>query len=1046
MVTRIVRFALAQPALVWMAFFALLAGGSWAYRELDIEAYPNPVPPLIEVIAQADGMGAEEVERYITVPLEVGLSGMPGLQHRRTQSIFGLSDVKCYFAFGTDYQAAKQEVTNRLQFIQLPPGVSAQISPWNATGEIFRYTLEGEGYTLGELKAAQDWILERQFRQVPGVIDVTSYGGEEKQYHVEVDPFRLRGQHVTLDDLEQAITNANLNVGGQRLTIGEQSFDVRGVGLLRSIHDIANVVIKEVDGIPIRVRDVAEVRVGAAPRLGMVGQDGRADLVQGTVLMRYGEQTPATLEGVHARLKYIRDNRVLPPGMVIKPYYDRGELVELTTHTVLENAAVGIALVLAVLFLFLGNVRAALVTALNIPLALMVAFLGLVLTGTSANLISLGAVDFGIVVDSTVIMIENVFRHLGAGQKGSIEERILRAAEEVGRPMAFSTAILAVTFLPLFTMTGVAGIIFAPMARTYAMAISGAILLALTVTPVLLRHAVDPHFEERENWLMLGLHRVYDPLFTLALRHPKTAAGMHLVPILATAFLFPLLGGEFMPKLEEGNLWIRATLPTSVSFEESARYVSQLRDVVRGCPEDGNEPCDDAHRRWPEVRLVQSQMGRPDDGTDVTGFFNVEMFAPLVQAKDFRPGLTKEMLVARLSEQLEARFPGVLFNFSQMISDNVEEAVAGVKGENSIKVFGDDIVQNENTAEQIVGVLGNVAGIEDLGLLRSLGQPGIRITPDRRACARFGLNTGDVDAIVQGAVGGRAVTQVYEGEKRFDLTIRWLPEYRGSIAAIRRITVTTPDGKQIPLAQLARVETIEGPATVYREDGQRYAPVKFSVRGRDLAGAVGEAQRRVAQEVHLPYDAHLEWAGEMNELRDVQRRLAFVVPLSLLVVALLVHLAVGHWLDTLVVLVDIPVACSGGLLALLVTHQHFSVSAAMGFVSIFGIAIQDAILVVTYFRRLHLDEELGVLEAAREAAEKRFRPVLMTTLVATLGLLPAATSHAIGAQTQKPLAIVVIGGSLMVALLTRILTPTLLVLAYGKGRGGSSGLRGGEGT
>lgn len=1027
MIERLVHGALKAPALVVAGLVVLLGAGALAYANLDIEAYPNPVPPLIEVITQVDGLSAEEVERYVTVPLEVALSGMPGLTHRRSQSIFGLSDIKCYFAFGTDYSAAKQEVTNRLQFAEIGQNVTPQLSPWNATGEVFRYTLEGEGYTLGELKAAQDFILERQFRQVPGVIDVTSYGGQTKQYHVEVDPFRLRAQHVTLDDLERAITNANLNVGGQRLTIGEQSYDIRGVGVLRSIRDIADVVIKEVSGTPIRVRDVAEVHVGAAPRLGMVGQDDRQDLVQGTVLMRYGEQTPKTLAGVHERLAYIRANRVLPPGMEIRPYYDRGELVALTTHTVLENAAVGIALVVAVLWLFLGSVPAALVTAINIPLALLLAFIGLVATGTSANLISLGAVDFGIVVDSTVIMIENVFHHLGPGKRGDMAQRIVAAAAEVGRPMAFSTAIIAVTFLPLFTMTGVAGIIFAPMARTYAMAILGAIVLALTATPVLLRYAVRPDYEERENWLMRGLHRVYNPLFAVALRHPKKAAALHLVPVLMVLSLLPFLGGEFMPKLEEGNLWIRATLPTSVSFEQSARYVGKLRDAVRGCPDEG--PCDVAARRYPEVKLVQSQMGRPDDGTDVTGFYNVEMFAPLVEQKDFRPGMTKEALVAEMSADLEAKFPGILFNFSQMISDNVEEAVAGVKGENSIKVFGADIVQNEALAEKIVATLREVPGIEDLGLLRSLGQPSIRITPDRRACARYGLNTGDIDAIVQGAVGGQAVTQVFEGEKRFDLTIRWLPAYRDSLSAIRRITVPTPEGKQVPLAQLATVETIDGPATVYREDGERYAPVKFSVRGRDLAGAVGEAQRAIATHVPLPYDAHLAWAGEMNELRDVQARLAVVVPLSLLVVAFLVYLATKRMVDTLIVLVDIPVACSGGILALLATGQHFSVSAAMGFVSIFGIAVQDAILVVTYFQRLFADG-LGLAEAAHEAAEKRFRPVLMTTLVATLGLLPAAMSHAIGAQTQKPLAIVVIGGSLMVALLTRILTPTLLVLAY----------------
>jgi cobalt-zinc-cadmium resistance protein CzcA len=1041
--------------------FSLLAliivGGLYCYKVLDIEAYPNPVPPLVEVITQPEGWSPEEVERQITIPLEIGLAGMPGLDHIRSQSLFGLSDVKCYFKWGTEYDKARQEVINRLQFINLPNGIQASISPWNAIGEVFRYTVKGKGYTLRDLKTAEDWILERQFRQVPGVIDVTSYGGETKQYHVDVDPIRLRGENVTLTQLLTALGNANLNVGGQRLSLGEQSFNVRGVGLIRSLQDIGNVVIAEAKkadgsptGIPIRIRDVAGVLIGFKPRLGIVGRfgcmpklerswverlfdepetteqradsptadceaDDQPDVVQGIILMRFGQETPKTLEGIYERIEHIRKLHLLPPGMDIEPYYDRGRLVELTTHTVMENLLVGMGLVTLVLFVFLGNTRAALITAFNIPLALLIAFIGMVVSGTPANLISLGAVDFGIVIDSTVIMMENIFRHLGSHGRGSMKERIDSAAGEVGGPMAFSTLIIGVAFLPLFTMTGVSGVIFSPMAHTYAFAIGGAILLALTLTPVLASKVMPADTEEKENRLMEWLHRVYNPMFDAALKRPKAALLLALVPIVLCVVLFPLLGGEFMPKLEEGNFWIRATLPMSVSLEQSAKYVGRMRSILQS---------------HPEVTTVVSQLGRPDDGTDVSGFNNVELFAPLKPFDQWPRGLTKEKLTEEVSKQLDEAFPGVVFNFSQYISDNVEEGLSGVKGENSVKVIGPDLHVNESKADAIVDVMGAVDGVKDLGMFRSLGQPSIKITPDRMSCARYGLNTGDVEAIVQAAVGGQAATQVYEGEKRFDLVVRFAERYRGNVQAIRQIPVPTPDNNQIPLGQVASIVEEDGPSVIYREDGNRYAPAKFSIRGRDLKSTIAEAQQKIHDKVKLPYDTHLEWGGEINELEDAMGRLVVIIPLTLLLIGFLVYSAVKTGIDTVIVIASIPVACTGGVLALLITHTNFSVSAAMGFISIFGIAIQDAILVTTYFQRLRQHDGLSVVQAARDAAEKRFRPVLMTTLVATLGLLPAALSNGIGAQTQKPLAIVVIGGSLILAVLTRVLQPPLLVLAH----------------
>ena len=1015
MIERLVRASLRRPVLILFLTSVAVLGGLAAFRQLNIEAYPNPVPPLVEVITQPQGLSAEEVERQVTIPLEVALAGIAGLDHIRSQSLFGLSDVKCYFQWGTDYKDARQEVINRLQFAQLPNGWQPQLSPWNAIGEIFRYRVVGNRYSLQQLKAAEDWILERQFKQVPGVVDVVSFGGLTKEYHIEVDPNRLRAYGVSLPQVNAAVANANENVGGQRLTLGEQSFTVRGVGLLRGIEDIANITVAALHGTPVRLGQIAAVTEGHMPRLGQVGHDRDPDVVEGTILMRYGAETLPTLAGIRQRIDYIRGNHILPPGMDIRPIYDRGALVRLTTRTVIENLAIGMLLVTAVLAVFLGDVRAALIAAVNIPLALLIAFCGMVLTGTSANLISLGAVDFGIVVDATVIMMENIVGHVGHRDQHSARWRILDAAKEVGGPVLFSTAIIAVAFLPLFTMRGVEGVIFSPMARTYAFAIGGAILLSLTLTPVL-SAALLRGVSEEDNRVMRWIRTAYTRPSTAALRRPKTAFAICLLAVVLCGILFPFLGTEFMPTLEEGNLWIRATLPTSISLEQSQKYVGRMREIVRGRP---------------EVTTVISQNGRPDDGTDVSGFFNIELFAPLKPFDEWPQGETKEKLTEELSRQLQESFPGVTFNFSQMISDNVEEALSGIKGENSVKVIGPDLRVNETKAQAIVDTMSHIPGVRDLGMFASLGQPSIRITPIRQQIARYGLNTGDVESVVQAAIGGQAITQVFEGERHFDLTVRWLEPYRSNIAAIRSITVGTPDGAQIPLAELATIEEENGPSIIYREDGHRYAPVKFSVRGKDLGSTVAAARAAVARSVALPWDTHTEWSGQINELHDAQTRLLVIVPITILLIGLIAHAAVKNWIDTLIVLVAIPIACTGGVVALLVSGINFSISAAMGFISIFGIAIQDGVLVVTYFQRKRAEGATTVLDAARYAAEKGFRPMLMASVVAILGLLPAALSSGIGSQTQKPLAVVVIGGCLTLALLTRVLRPPLLVLAHG---------------
>jgi len=1023
---RLVNLALQNPIVTLLSVLLLVIAGSLAFRQLDIEAYPNPVPPLVEIITQPDGWSAEEVERAVTVPLEIGLAGMPGVDHIRSQSLFGLSDVKCYFRWGTDYDSARQEVINRLQFINLPKGLQPQLSPWNAIGEVYRYRLWGKGYSLEQLKTAQDWVLQQQFRQVPGVIDVTGFGGETRQYQVDVDPVRLRGRGITLNQLSTAIANANTNVGGQRLSLGEQSYTVRGVGLIRDLKDIEDIAVNAKGGVPVRVKDVGSVTLGHAPRLGQIGKDGEADIVQGIVLMRYGGSTLKTLEGIHARIEEIRKNHLLPPGMEIEPFYDRGELVKLTTHTVLENLLVGMGLVVLVLLLFLGNTRASFMAAANIPLALLVSFCGMVLTGTPANLISLGAVDFGIVVDSTVIMVENTVHHLHHSRSLNLKEQILSAAQEMGRPMAFSTLILAVAFLPLFTLKGVEGVIFSPMARTYAFAIGGAILLALTLTPVLgsfllrkdalaakqRRRAALPG--EKPTWLMARILKLYEPLLEAALRRPVWAASLMAGVVVLGGLVYPFLGGEFMPKLEEGNLWIRATLPVSSTLEQSVPKAERMRAILR------------SHR---EVASVVSQVGRPDDGTDVAGFFNIELYAPLRPEQEWPRGVTKASLTEALSRELGEAFPGATFGFSQMISDNVEEALSGVKGENSVKVTGPNLTMNEAKAEEIVSVLHGVPGVTDLGLISSLGQPSLRITPDRELCARHNLNVGDVEAMVQAAIGGQAVTQVYDGEKRFDLTVRWKAEARQDMDAIRRLEVPTPDGATIPLGQLATLTEEDSPATIFREDGQRYAPIKFSVRGRDLQGTVTEAQHQVDAKVKLPWDMHLEWSGEINSLKAATARLMVIVPITLLLIALLAHSAVKSWLLSGVVFASIPMACTGGILALWLTGINFSISAAMGFISIFGISVQYSLIMVSHFQS-RIREGLPLVDAARAAGLERLRPALMTTLVATLGLLPAALSTRIGVQTQKPLAVVIIGGTLTIAFLLTILMPALVLQAH----------------
>jgi cobalt-zinc-cadmium resistance protein CzcA len=1016
MIRAIMELALRERVIVIGFAVALLLAGLYSLLQLDIEAYPDPVQPMVEVLTLPNGLSAEEVERIVTVPLEYGLGGSRNLVRMDSISLFGLSDIRCYFDWDSDYYWDRVQIINRLGFVSLPQGITPGISPENPIGEIYRYTVESPDHNLLEEKEIEDWVLEKQLKTVPGVIDVSGFGGLTKEYHVDVDPAKLIHYQIPLSTLINAIQNSNTNAGGNYLTVGSQAFDVRGIGFIQTLDDIRHIVLTANKSTPIRVSDVSSVDIGYAPRLGAVGMNDRDEVVEGIVLMRKYGNTLKTLKGVEAKVAELNDSGMLPKGYKVIPYYDRTGLVHITLRTVFENLSIGMALVFLVLIFFLGNLRAALIAAVNIPLALCGAFTLMHVGGTPANLISLGAIDFGIIIDSTVIVVENIFRNLTTettGRETSVNS-VLKAAQEVGGPMFFSTLIFVIAFLPLFTMHGVEGAIFSPMSHTYAYALATAVLLATTLSPVLSSYLFKRGIKEAANPVWYAVSAFYHRLFVRVLRWPKLSLLVILLMVSAGLSLFPQLGGEFLPKLEEGNLWIRATMPLTISFDEGVNFANRMRRIMLS---------------FPEVTTVLSQLGRPDDGTETTGFFNCEFSVDLKPFDQWPPGLTKPQLVQQMNDKLLHYFPAVSFGFSQNIEDNINEALSGVKGSNSVKVFGPDLATDERIASQIMEVMSGVPGIVDLAVYRSLGQPNVLITPDRVACDRYGLNVGDVNAVVQAAIGGQAVTQVLQGDRSFNLVVRWKPEYRTSLDAIRQIRVALPSGGYVPLAQVADIRTAEGASFIYREDLQRYVPVRFAVRGRDFEDAVRDAQARVAQEVRMPRGVNLEWAGEWQELRQANQRLAVIVPIALLLITGVLYGATYSLIDTFIIMAQIPVACLGGILGLIVTGTPFSISAAVGFISIFGIAVMDGILLSFYIRQLW-EEGHPFTESIILGSDRRFRAIMMTALVDCLGLLPAAVSTRIGAQTQRPLAIVVIGGALAIALVTRLLQPILIFLCH----------------
>jgi cobalt-zinc-cadmium resistance protein CzcA len=1005
----VVLALLRYRTLVLIGLAAWIALGIWGFIQLDIEAYPDPSPPLVEIITQNPAWSAEEMEQQITVPLETVLNGMPHMDYVRSISIFGLSDVKLYFDFNSDYFYDRQEVLNRLQTITLPQNIQPQLSPWSPIGEISRYELVGSHYSLNDLTATQNWLVRRELKQVPGIIDVTTFGGTTRQYQAEVDPNKLLQMNVTLPQVVTAVTSSNANAGGNYLTIGSQSVNVRGLGLLRNVQDIGNVVIVQRNGAPVLLRDVADVHEGHQQRLGKVGVNDNNDAVQGIVLLQRGEESIPALKGVKQKINALNGG-LLPPGMKIRVLYDRTNLIDTTTGTVRHVVLTGLVLVTVLLLVMLGDIRLTLITALTIPVAILSAFGLMVLTGRSANLISIGAIDFGILVDSSIVVLESIYRVLSSRLEGESSDKLIaRATAQSARPVLFSTIIILVAFIPLFTMKGVPGKIFAPMSVTYGFALTGALLFALLFAPVLASFDSSRSSEHssHETRLSAWFRKRYDKGLLWTLRHPRPVFIIAIAVLIASFVAFEFVGGEFMPALEEGNLWIRATLPQDISLEAASDLADRFRADLR---------------TFPEVTQTISQVGRPDDGTDVSGFNNVEISAQLLPAGKWPHGITKSKLIEAM-QKVFSRYPGVDFNFSQNIQDNVEEAMSGVKGENSLKLFGDNFDVLTEKAEQIARIMQQVHGVEDIGVFHVNGQPNLIISIDRSLASRYGVTSSDVNAAVQATIGGSAVTQIIEGDRRFDLAVRYLPKYRDNPESIKNILLPTPDGGRIPLGLVADVNLRQGAFQIYRENDKRYIPVKFSVRGRDLASTIQELQGRLQHEINLPQGYSYEWAGEFDSLRKEQRRLAVIVPISLVLILVLLFIQFHSWRDSLIVLGTLPFAATGGVWSLLLTRTPFSISAAVGFTSLIGVATLGAVVFLSGVRRAQL--ESGDERGLEEGSLEEMRPVLMACLAAGLGLLPAAVSSGIGAQAQQPLARVVVGGMLTTLLAVLFVLPLL---------------------
>jgi heavy metal efflux system protein len=1029
MIRRLVDFSLDNRFLVLAAAFLLLCWGAISFHQLPVEAYPDVANNYVEIITQWPGISAEQIEQQVTIPLEVVMNGIPHVVHLRSFSLFGLSDLKLIFDDEEENAWNRERVLERLAQVTLPPGVVPQMgTDWSPVGQIYFFTLKSTNpnYDVMELKSIEDWIVEKTFKAVPDVVDLASFGGPTREYQVRVDPNKLIAYGLSLAQVEQQLTNNNANAGGSFIEAGLQQINIREVGLVRNVQDIENTVIMTKAGTPLRVRDLGVVAQGPKIRLGQFARtihraDGKIvdndDVVSGIALLRKGANADEALAGIHMKVQELNDH-ILPSGVKVVPFIDRSDLVHYTTHTVLHNLTEGIILVVVILFLFLGNVRGAIIVALTIPFSLLFAATCLKLKGIPANLLSLGALDFGMVVDGAVVMVENIVRHMshGTGNYRTPVERIRDATHEVQRPVFFAIAIIITAYLPIFTLQRVEGRLFHPMAWTVAFALVGALLFSMLIAPVLSSTFFKEGVREWHNPVMEYLKGSYRDAVRWAIDHRLVTVGLAGLAMCLTLFLVfgGVIGSEFLPHLDEGALWVRGTLAPSTGPSEGIRLANQARVVL----------CS-----FPEVTQCTSQVGRPDDGTDTTGFFNTEYFADLKPKEQWRPVFheDKERVIAAMQREL-GKIPGVLWNFSQPISDNMEEAVSGVKGELAVKIYGDDLKLLETKADQIAAIMRNIPGIEDLGVLRVLGQPNIELQVDRVQAARHQINVADVQDAVQTAVGGTALTQVLQGEARYDLVIRYLPQYRDTKEAIESIRLLSPSGERVSLAQLCTIVERDGGSEIYREGNQRYVAIKYSVRGRDLGGAVEEAIQKVNAQLQLPRGYHIDWAGEYESEKRAEARLLVIVPLTVLLIFGILYMMFRSFKWSLLILANVAMAPLGGLLALLITGTHFSVSSGVGFLALFGVSVQTGVIMLEYINQLRV-RGYTIEQSAVEGAVLRLRPIMMTMLVATLGLLPAALSRGIGSDSQRPFAIVIVGGLIGALLLSIFLLPTLYVWA-----------------
>ncbi len=1028
MIRQLVDFALNNRFIVLIVAVLLFGWGAISFHNLPVEAYPDVANNYVTVITQWPGRAAEEVEQQVTIPLEIGMAGIPHMAHLRSTSLAGLSSVTMIFDDDSVNDWNREKVLERLSQVTLPAGLQPQIgTDWSPVGQIFWYTLRSSDpqYDTMALKSLEDWTLEKQFRSVPGVVDVSSFGGITREYQVILDPEKLISYGLTVAQVKQQLAANNVNAGGSFIEQGAQQINVREVGLFTSSRDIENTVLKAQNGTALKVSDVATVTQGPKIRLGQVGKtyrrlDGKLvdddDVVEGVVLLQKGQDSDKVLEGIHAKMKELND-RILPKGVTVVPFLDRSTLLHLTTHTVLHNLTEGILLVAIILFLFLGNLRGALIVAITIPFSLLFASICLDLSHIPANLLSLGALDFGMVVEGAVVMVENIVRHLSHGRdpNRSTLDQIRDSAHEVQRPVFYAITIIIIAYLPIFTLQSVEGRLFKPMAWTVAFALLGSLIFSMLAAPVLSSFLFPKGATEWENPLMRWLTKRYRKDAAWAMQRKFVPLGTAALMLALGGFLLfsGAIGSEFLPHLDEGAIWVRGSLAPSTGPTESHAVANRARIVLSS---------------FPEVTKVVSQIGRPDDGTDTTGFFNTEFFVDLKPKEDWRPVFhkNKEELIGAMDRELE-KMPGAVWNFSQPISDNVEEAVSGVKGELAVKLYGTDLKLLEQKGDQIVNIMSTVPGIADLGLFRVIGQPNLNYVVDRAAAARFGINVADIQDAVESAVGGSAVTQVLDGEARYDVAVRYSPQFRATPEAISSIRLVSPSGERVSLAQLTHLQVSDGAESINRENGVRYVAIKYSVRNRDLGTAVEEAISKVNKQVSLPPGYSLDWAGEYESQKRSSRRLAIVCPITILLIFMILYGMFGSFKWAVLVLANVAIAPVGGLVALWLTGNHFSVSSGVGFLALFGVSVQTGIIMLECINQMRA-AGLPAAEAALEGAVLRLRPIMMTMIVATLGLLPAATSHGIGSDSQRPFAIVIVGGLIGALLIGVFLLPTLYVL------------------